>query len=338
MIKYLCFKFSIFVSITLAAFLNTAPTAASNDLIQEICPGVYSGKGITKAGESFYFGMELIDQTNLENWQRYNRHVGDMIAKYRGVLVNMAKCSDPENRSENNQEDTGFTDHEFKAYSDRLFASGFKKGSSKITLLENVEAAKVAFQLAESSETEKYYVAYFSKKPITGKLLFSYLHIKITLKQFLVAYDDLIISVRVTFKPQDIYYETRGITKNPKSIIDENYRGISPVFFGYIGHVTTKIFSNIKFMHARPIPAMHKILCSTFSPQEMYIDNGTCGFPPATLVIDKNGKEEINEAFKLSEVIASEVPSSHPELCFDRPHYIKIEAVKRLVTLNKTSP
>jgi len=338
MIKYLCFKFSRFVSVTFVIFLSIATTYASNDLIQEICPGVYSSKGVTKVGEPFYFGIELIDQSNLENWRRYNRHIGYMVNRYRGVLSNMAKCSAPENRSKNNEEDTGFTDHEFETYSDRLFTLGFKKGSDKLTTLENVESAKIAFELNESSETEKYYVAYLSKKPIIGKFLFSHLDDKITLKKFLTVYDDLVISIRVTFKPQNIHYETRGITKNPKSIVDENYRGISPVLFGYIGHVATKIFPNIKFMHTRPIPAMHRILCSTFSPQEMYVDDGTCGFPPATIVIDKNGKEEIIETFKSSEFIAREVLPSHPEFCFDRPHYIKIEAVKRLVAFNKASP
>ncbi len=276
--------------------------------VTQVANGVCAGKGTATSRETVYFGMELVDQSNIDQWRRYRDHANYMVRDSRGVMVVSATLSEPERRhayDESIKEVTGFSEAEYTAYMKDLYEKGLYK-KEKLNAINGVRTGIVAFNLTEDGKT---YVVYASKKPVTGKFPFPITNSFITLKDFDIIYDDILMSVGSEDIPKTLVYHNRGIFRNPKSFIDGGYKGLSLKLHGFSAAVA--ILSGKQYMVVNAAPAMQEVLNKHLKPKDAFID--------------KQIPAEYQEC----------IPSGAFEKgILDVPYLIKIDALARFYTEN----
>src|SRR3990167_4340761 len=228
------FYSAIFVKLFL--ILSSISIASMDDFdhngLKKISEGVYAGKGTTTGGEQIYFGMELLTLESSKYWNQYKMRT-DAIISYNSFMY----CALRKNlRAHPNTEilkaeDTGFTNLELENFLS-IIEEAKKKRPTIATLIDEIGSATSAFNTDvdpdsyDGPQPDKY-VAYVSKKPVTGRYPFKDMpKIGGRLKQYIEAYDDLLMCVGVINRPGRTY-ENRGIFRNPISFLHASYKGIS---------------------------------------------------------------------------------------------------------------
>lgn len=285
----------------------------SGELVKEVAPGVYAGQ--TQVGnETVYFGMEKIDDVNIEQWDKYKRQAEKLTTKNGGLLTNWSIFHKQNIRppfSERIQKRTGFSDeNEYAHFMDKLDAV-VDANQNIVGLLIGIPTGIAGFNIKADGNS---YVVYASKKPVTGRFPFPVeLPIEISLKKFYEYFGDILMIVKSEVKPDADSYANRGIFKNPISFIEDGnkYPGLSMKLHGFSAAVVHHIFKNKQYMSVAPAPAMRSIIVKM------------PGWQRGDLIID--GKDILDfspeelEKFKSLEPFARE-PGFH----------IKLEALIRL--------
>ncbi len=267
-------KMTKLYSIVLLTFLCVSSYASAS--VTKVAEGVYAGQGTASSGEIVYFGMELVDSSNIVGWERYVTHAKFMTADSSGKILVYSMRSEPGLRSpysEGIKEDSGFTEEEYTSYMDNLYNKGFYK-PEKYAGLRGVPSGAAGFYIEDDGN---YYVVYASKKPVTGKFNFPKTEEFIRLKDFNRIYDDILMSVRSSDSPGTDSYSNRGILRNPKSFIDGGYAGLALKLHGFSAAVAKQIFKDKKFMVVSPTEVMQKILDKALKPEDVKKTEGTMG-------------------------------------------------------------
>lgn len=246
--------------------------------VEEIMDGVYAGQGVAVSGEPVYFGMEKVTEENRKKWQAYRDIAYNrMTLDSRGLMCGIALYCSPEKRThwsaQQIEEVFGFTAQEYEQYCDYLYEHGFDKNKKHKTLC--IGGGAVGF---EPTTTYSSYVAYASKSPVQGCFPFfkDAEDRTITLNRFNEAYNDLLISVGSwNFDDNgDCRYINRGIFRNPKTIIDGGYTGLSLKLHGFTAAVAKKYFPDKKYMAVAASPTMYRLIekhLKDVAPPEAYI-------------------------------------------------------------------
>ena len=290
------------------------PGGITTEFFGEVAPGVYAGQ--TRVGnEIVYFGMERVDEKNIENWNKYVRYSDSLTKNSRGILAvwpsHIAKIREvPFSQL---QKITGFTEEsELSEFLDKL-EKVVQENKNIVDGLKGVPTGIAGFSIQADGN---YYVVYVSKKPVTSRFPFpdNLPEFFPSLKKYYEYFGDLLMIVRSEIETDGDSYSNRGIFKNPISFIEDGnkYPGLSMKLHGFSALVAQHISKNKQYMSVAPAPAMRSIILKNK------------GWHPGDLTIDGRdffdfSPEELNDFKDTKNVFAKE------------PHFrIKIDALIRL--------
>ncbi len=278
-----------------------APSRIGPVIIRE---GVY-GATFTRDQESLFLRMERVTEETWPAWFKYrcnsvwttNRFIGVSS----GVLTQLVSSRSSNYPSYDEMKDlTGFTAEEYQAFSERFCALN-ETTQDKITQILKYNATGISAMVAGISAMGQYtgpdYVVY-----ITRNRNFSILEADAymtkngrTLKSFINAYQDLLISVGSNFK-EEKSFENRGISRNPRWVSEGKYSGLSMILHGFSGAVADKFFPKKEVMHVSPIGSMQNIIIKYLHRNEGYIalENGDKDLVDFEVDIDDVGESGMN--------------------------------------------
>jgi hypothetical protein len=171
----------------------------------------------------------------------------------------------------------GFTDEEFKNYVDWLEKNGLlntdKKSEQKMEGVSNIGGGITGLTIKTG---ENRYIAYVSKKPFVGKFPFPNDPKFKNIMNFNELYGDLLMCVGVNSYRGKSYYENRGIFRNPTSMINNDFKGISLHLHSMTGaviHSFKEDFGQKEHMRVRALPEMHEILRKNFGKDLTTVDS-----------------------------------------------------------------
>lgn len=285
-------SFQVITLLALFSFTSSFIEAHPHNDFEDLGNGVYAGQSVTQKGETVYFGCELVDSSNVEQWKRYASQCKILSQEGRGPLHVFAQISNqhpfPFPYDEDIKTATGFTEAEFTVYIDTLFK---KEAWKKTEAIQGVCAGVCGFEIFKD---DNQYVTYASKKPVKGRFSFEKTEKSISVKDFSQVYDDLLMCVGTTFFDQLAahvpYYRNRGIFKNPANIIEGGYGNISLQLHGFSALVAKYKAPYIKYMLVSPIPSMQGILVKSLKPGDAFIGHNNdapyVDFPPLIHLTD----------------------------------------------------
>lgn len=232
--------------------------------VREVCKGVYTAEGRTEKGENIYFGMELIDDTSREIWRDYSTAAYNLCD---GILRRMVRFLDDENKLKDLQPHSGLSEEEFKNLTSQFRTRGLHPQGKLAEAISDIPGGIVGFMIEPNLSgpfAPATYVAYISKKPITGPL--SLPKTESNLKIFKEKYKDILMSVGVRLDDSKPLFENRGIFRNPFSVIEGGYSNIATQLHAFTGKVMKERINQILgdkeklYMSVSPIHNMKELL------------------------------------------------------------------------------
>ena len=284
-------------------FLHATADDLTDGDARQVAPGVYAGKGKASSGEDVYFGMELLDETNILLWHQYIRHTTFLMRYARGAIEVLSVMCQQEKRepyTDKNAQFSGFTQKEYTAYLDELEAKQFFT-TKKRAVFQGIRTSISGFDGIGMSAGS--YMTYASKIPVTSRRIFSEMTLQewVSIKTYNDIYGDLIMTVGSRMFLEKDFYTNRGIFRNPSSVIEGGYKNISLLLYGFSGKALKIRAPHVRFMKVAPLRVMKKIMKKNINTDD--------------LVHDKS-------------------PEGHGMLgIMDTPYKIKIEAVAALYCL-----
>jgi len=259
--------------------------------IQEVIPGkVYSAMAKAESGEDIYLGIELISGENLKNWERYFEIYGRR-AGITDFMLNGRRIN-PETRPKNDTQLTGWTDEEYSTIFDRAYSTLKNKDPEAINELKSAFSGGISAINITSDGTN--YIAYVSKKPITGYFPIS-LSEPLTPKSLMENNTDLLMIVRSQDIKDTPVYNNRGIVRTLSSIIEGGgYKGLSLKLHAFTGLYFSK-YHKKTHLSVAPLPVMlnlieskigaDKILKGDAIPKELRHFSGGSGAQDTSIVV-----------------------------------------------------
>jgi hypothetical protein len=297
--------------------------------IRKISEYVYAGEGKALSGEPIYFGMEYFTQ---EKWLMYRDNAERMsngwnsTLRTNGLLLYYARHSEPHNRPPHDDKVrtlTGFTRDEYNNFMEQLYTQGLYQ-ENKVKALESISAGCAGFL---TDKNVFYEIAYVSKEPVTGPFPFKNLKENMSVKEFLTAFDKLLMCVgsRIDENSPHTVYENRGIFINPASFLHGGYSGLSLMLHGFTAAVMHEIYPTLQYMAVSPLRNMFSILRKHIDPDDIYIK----------YILEKNGDYSKDENHKRQQNIFSlGIEKLFPQErgLEEFPVVIKINPLKRFYT------
>lgn len=252
--------------------------------LNEISQGTISRVGendfcttIIKNDERIFLRMELLTPENTDNWslfQNLNYQVAN--SNGRGVLSTLVLRAGKDNYPddyEKMKEYTGFTREEYEAFTRK--AIKLKKTNEKITKILASNSVGSAFMCTNYKQGELRYIVYASKNPN-----FSIQEVKLTsenfsLKNYIEAYSDILISVGSNFSYRENAFHNRGISRNPYWVFEEKYSGLSMLLHGFSAAVANQFFPQKQVMCVKPVGSMQDIIKKNLLLGEGTLEDGT---------------------------------------------------------------
>lgn len=264
--------------------------------------GVY-GATFKKENESLYLRMELLTEENSDSWEHFKK-MSCWVANLNSIgilsgLVRRAGLSSYP-KHENMKEATGFTNEEYITFTERAIELKKKTNNKIVDLLEANSAG--SNHMYTGLEHDRY-IVYISKNRDFSIQKAHKIAEKMSLKNFIEAYNDILISMGSNFSYNDCFYN-RGISRNPYWVFNEKYSGLSMYMHGFCGAVADK-FLKKEIMRVDPIGSMQYILQKNLRRGDGYI-------------IENGQKKDITD-LKVS-----------PEDLEGQMNYIKISALTRI--------
>jgi hypothetical protein len=301
--------------------------------VVKIMDGVYAGQGIAPSGENIYFGMELVDEANLPKWVYYKRQTQRMTEEGRGLMHGLAQLSLEKVKQFGLQKRIGYTDAELIDYMNIV-----EREQQRNPVLKNAVRGVYAGTLGFIPQADgNHYVAYISKKPITGRLPFlgQPQTDDVEVKTYNEIYADILMSVGVLDGPASAY-ENRGIFRNPASFLSGGYKNMSLKLHGFTAAVMSEFFDDKKYFFVKPVKSMHTILAKKIPADQMLIadDSHNYGFAQLpsgldskTLTQVKASEDVVEKAFENPLYASGRTLGPGEEYGFEVPHLIKIKAL-----------
>lgn len=254
---------------TSALSINVEPT--------ELRPGVYIGEGRAKSGEKFYLRMERVDDSNYPFWSSYLSATNKFCNSGKsllGYLMNHIWVVDEIDGKKQFVYDNhrgvpdmvGMDAEEFQQLIDALGRGGYYKGGERKrrNALRQIDSGSKHLNINPSGSN---YVIFASRcRELSTTDLASERDAnahKISLKDYFRQYRDILMCVGSQFSSDGKSFENRGIFRNPYSMIQKDYLGISMVLHVFTGAVVQKFFPERTKMVVRPVPSMQLIIFET---------------------------------------------------------------------------
>ncbi len=274
-------------------------------IIQE---GVY-GASFQKDNEVLFVRMEKITEENTGAWEKYKEATNLIANSSRGILSTLVilagRASCP--TWDQIRDHTGFTAEEHKSAIEKAIALK-ENTDGKITTVLKSTLTGMKFMTTAFKPGETRYIVYVTKNR-DFSILKAGQDIKLdalTLKNYITAYQDILISVGTDFSAED-HFHNRGISRNPYWVFEGKYSGLSMLLHGFIGVVAHHFFSAKKMMLVMPIGSMRVIL-------QKYLERGEGYF------------EEIEKSVDIKDLTVSVEDSD----VGDNKHWIKVSALVRI--------
>lgn len=262
--------------------------------IYQIEPNVFVSESRANSGETIYLRMELITEKNKPYIDQYLRQVrspsvsGDGRC---GLLSYLTRYIEPvgadkyaftanstelswEAKWSGNlcpldkiKELSGYSDEELQELIQWMGKNGFhSKNEKRPDLHDTICGAGFLISIIEPG----YYFVYASKNPefCINKTTLVSKETPSTLKNFISQYKDLLICVGSTYCEESSY--SRGIFRNPITVIDKTYKRTSLALLGFSGAVAYR-FLNKKTIYIGPVARMPGILCSALRNDEFVV-------------------------------------------------------------------
>ncbi len=238
-----------------------------------ISKGVF-GATFIKDQEPLFARMESITKETDLAWDNYKKYSMWTTNRWNGPsygvltkLVMARKSAYP--GYEEMKDVTGFTAEEHEAFSERV--SALKEATQdKITQILEHNATGINFMNYPQSPD---YISYITRDRDFSILKADEYMKKNgkTLKNFIKAYQDILISVGSNFTAEKSF-ENRGISRNPHWVVEGKYSGLSMILHGFTGAVAERFFPKKEVMHVSPIGTMQVIIIKYLLPNEGYIE------------------------------------------------------------------
>ena len=262
------------------------PVSVINTEPEMIAEGVFIGEGRAKSGEKVFLKMESVTATNQAAWERYCVATAQLTKHERSALTYAMRHTrkivnaDGEVQFLNDKYDElvdrlGMSKQAFEAFITLCGKNGFfwaPENKRKIKSVNNTHAGATHLRLDTDS---KCYVVYASKTahfkmPDGGEILTS--ANPLTLKDYIGLFSDLLICVGVDF-PEGGYVHSKGMFRNPYSIIEKTHTGLSMVIRGFTGAVAKKFFADKHTLRCKPLSSMQYMISSSLQPEDYRVEN-----------------------------------------------------------------
>jgi hypothetical protein len=235
--------------------------------------------------------MELIDDTSREIWRDYSK------AAYKlchGFLIGMVSFLDDENKLKVYQHHSGLSEQEFKNLTSQFRTRGLHPQGKLAEAISDIPGGINGFMIEPNLSgafAPATYVAYISKKPITGPL--SLPKTEFNLKIFKEKYKDILMSVGVRLDESKPLFENRGIFRNPFSVLEGGYSNTAIQLHKFTGKVMKECLNQTLggkeklYMSVSPLKNMKDILVKKIGlerikkgneiPEEVRVKSGGIG-------------------------------------------------------------
>ena len=263
-----------------AQHINTEP--------QMIAEGVFTGEGRAKSGEKFFLKMEKITATNVTRWSQYLQITNRFTDVSRGLL-NLLVRSTKESISEDGTihyinsgyeqlaPRLGMPEDEFESLITLLGQGGFTSAPDnhrKSAAIGEIISGAKHLSLTSSYEC---YVVYATKtanfqlpsSPAAKTEVFA--SWQPTLKEYFRLYGDLLMCVGSDFSEPGSFH-SRGIFRNPCSMIEGTYKGLAMTVHGFTGAVAKKFFAAKQFMLVKPMSSMQFLISSSLEEADYSVE------------------------------------------------------------------
>ncbi len=254
---------------TSASSINVEPT--------ELRPGVYIGEGRAKSGEKFYLRIERVNDSNYPFWSSYLSATNKFCNSGKsvlGYLMNRIRLIDEVDGKkqfvygdhEGVPDMVGMDANELQQLIDALGRGGYYKGGERRRRNALLQIDSGSCHLI-TAPAEGNYVTFASRcREISTTDLASERDANVSdmsLKDYFRQYRDILMCVGSQLSSDGKSFENRGIFRNPYSMIQKDYLGISMVLHGFTGAVVQKFFPERTKMVVRPVPSMQLIIFET---------------------------------------------------------------------------
>jgi hypothetical protein len=237
--------------------------------------GVF-GATIQKDKEPIHLRMEVLTEENTKDWGRYKQMAGWVAnLNSRGALSGLVRLvGTPEQPDyESVKEVIGFTEEEYNAFTIKASDLKIRTQNKIVTVLEH-NCVGSNHMMTDFEPGKPNYIVYASRNPDFSiqQASSGIADASITLKKFIEAYNDILISVGSDFSSDEGSFHNRGISRNPHWVFEEKYSGLSMILHGFTGAVAAEHFPEKTLMRVKPVGSMQSLITKSLLPGEGYIE------------------------------------------------------------------
>lgn len=272
--------------------------------------GVFVAESYAKSGEKIYLRMELPTDENSRFWKQYRSASCRMGSpQYGGILYSLPFYLGMEKFPDYDDVKTymGYSEEEYYQFKDFLLEKGFPNSKKTNAIRQTSDGAN---HMTVNFLKGNQYILYISK---TADFSITQVPLKdiespLTLKEYIEWYSNILMCVGSDFSEEGCFH-TRGIFRNPYSVIEGGYTGLSMVLHGFSGAVALKFFPDKTIMKVQAISSMQYILSTILKPGDGYF-------------IERGEQNDVIEL--LEETLKGTANAQHSE------NNIKVEALARI--------
>lgn len=219
--------------------------------------GVHHKSMITPSNDRIYFAMEKLEDHDKNKWIIY-RNQANMLINGGCCDYNIGSLIDLATHIQSDID--GFLasvpDSNFwlnpSVESESSIFNKLRKSDITSKKAELMTIPQASYGMNIDTQT---HIVYASKSPIIGRIRFN--SKSKGFQKYMENYGDVIMSVGVTIGPHTV--ENRGIFRNPLSIIDGGYTGISMMMHKFTCMMVRELYPEISIFRVRPLKKMGEI-------------------------------------------------------------------------------
>lgn len=228
--------------------------------IQRVNNGIYTAEAVAPTGERMYLAMEAIEKSDREKWVRYRDTAAFMVnggcwGYDIGSLTQLGTRVQNEIEFNEFLKSKGHSDF-WTADPQKFELLCAKLRNRKITVDSSVakELAYIPHASNGMNVSNQTHIVYVSKVPVEGRI-----NLTAESKGFAGCVEssgNLVMSVGVTINE---VVENRGIFRNPLSVVEGGYGGISMMLHSFTCKVVKENFPEVKVFRVRPLKKMAEL-------------------------------------------------------------------------------
>jgi hypothetical protein len=241
--------------------------------IERISEGIY-GMSFQKDGETLHLRMEQITKETSRCWTHYTNYLSFLCNSANGFLSKLTSLITKGRVPDYDliKKYLGYSKTEYEEFVKKLKVAN-ENSNNKVSTVISAAASGFGSMFTLYNPDEEHYIIYVTRNPdfSIAKADQTAYEENFTLKNFVEAYSDLLITVGTDFTAKD-FFHTRGISRNPWWIFEQKYSGLSMYLHGFSALVAQNFYPEKKEMQVKALGSMQKIINSKLNPGEGYIE------------------------------------------------------------------